>query len=48
MDQPKATTRPAGYTALLDRYAIRAMPTGIGPSFLRVVPDEPIHQRARS
>ncbi len=26
MDQPKATTRPAGYTALLDRYAIRAMP----------------------
>ena len=25
MDQPKATTRPAGYTALLDRYAIRAM-----------------------
>lgn len=26
MDQPNATTRPAGYSALLDRYAIRAMP----------------------
>jgi len=26
IDQPKATTRPAGYSALLGRYAIRAMP----------------------